>query len=438
MRIVPKVEAECEDAATTDDADPQEGVSRASVADRIEELTLSNGIRVALYHDATLPSVNLSATWACGLLSETEASNGVNGLIASLLTQGAGPLNSQEFSQRKEDLGISIAASSGNNSSSICLRTLNDAWDESLELLGYVFESPHFDADALERERATKLAQWEQMQLDPISMAFAEVRERLFIGTPYHLNALGSETSLKALTREDLQAHFETQFLQGVPYVAVSGDFDRKTIVEDLERLFKNFSYEGLQARAVQPTPESGSYELSLPKEQAVLVQAYESFGVGAEQVFVLELLQEYLGDMAGPLFGKIREELGLVYYVNVSQFQGLGTGLFAFYLGTSEEQLPLAKEALTGEIQTLCDTLVADDVLDQIKAGWLSNFALGAQSNEAIANSCALAMALGRDVRETYQKADKIQAVTAEDIREVCRELFARDAVAVTVLPES
>ena len=54
---------------------------------------------------------------------------------------------------------------------------------------------------------------------------------------------------------------------------------------------------------------------------------------------------------MAGPLFTRLREELGLAYYVNATQFHGLGAGLFAFYVGTAPDQADVARRELLAQI---------------------------------------------------------------------------------------
>ena len=437
IRLLPK-ETESSKTGTTATPDSTASEQKQTSENSVEELTLSNGLKVALYADSTLPSIHVALTWACGLLSETKETNGINGLIASLLTQGAGPLSSAEFSDQKETLGISISSSSGNNSSSIYLKTLNDTWAESCELLGYILKNPHFEPEALERERATKIAQWEQLQLDPVGTAFGEIRKRLFAGTAYQLQSVGNEQSLKTIDRDTLIEHYRTHYQEGSPCISVSGSFDRETILADLEALLKDFNYQAPTNRDVSINPDYGDYELSLPREQAVHIHAYSSYGAESKHLPTMDLLQEYLGDMAGPLFETIREDLGLAYYINVSQFQGMGTGLFGFYLGTSLEQLPEAKEALEKEIEKLKTNLIPDDILSSLKTSWISGHLLNEQSNEAIAQSCALNLALGKPANDSFDKLNQIKSVTAEQIQQVCRELFEQKSVTVSVLPEA
>ena len=80
------------------------------------------------------------------------------------------------------------------------------------------------------------------------------------------------------------------------------------------------------------------------------------------DDIYALDLLHNWCSDMAGPLFTKIREELGLAYYCSATQFHGHDTGFFGFYLGTSPEQLELAKDELLKAIETIASNGYFDE----------------------------------------------------------------------------
>ena len=50
--------------------------------------------------------------------------------------------------------------------------------------------------------------------------------------------------------------------------------------------------------------------------------------------------VQEACSDLGSRLFLRIREKLGLAYYVGAQNFLGLAPGYFAFYVGTAPEQV--------------------------------------------------------------------------------------------------
>src|SRR5207245_1586338 len=66
---------------------------------------------------------------------------------------------------------------------------------------------------------------------------------------------------------------------------------------------------------------------------------------------YALELIDEASSDLGSPLFIRIREQMGLAYYVGAAQIQALVPGLFAFYLGTDPEKIEPVKQAFLDEI---------------------------------------------------------------------------------------
>ena len=69
---------------------------------------------------------------------------------------------------------------------------------------------------------------------------------------------------------------------------------------------------------------------------------------------YALELLQEACSDLGSRLFLRIRDHLGLAYYVGAQNFLGLKPGYFAFYVGTMPEKVDLVEKELLREAELL------------------------------------------------------------------------------------
>ena len=69
---------------------------------------------------------------------------------------------------------------------------------------------------------------------------------------------------------------------------------------------------------------------------------------------YPLELIQEACSDLGSRLFIRVREKLGLAYYVGAQNFVGLAPGYFAFYAGTMPEKAMLVESELLKETELL------------------------------------------------------------------------------------
>jgi zinc protease len=139
---------------------------------------------------------------------------------------------------------------------------------------------------------------------------------------------------------------------------------------------------------------------------------------------------------MAGPLFTRIREELGLAYYVSSNQFHGIGTGLYTSFLGTSPEQLDLAHRELEATLETLAETGLTQDELDRARTAALSSHALDEQSLASQARQNALDTILGLGPGHSEQVLEQMKALPLAELNRFTKELFSRESVTTIVAP--
>ncbi len=412
-------------------------LTATSGPEKISEHVLSNGLRVILQRDPTVPAVYSQTSLLAGSLSESPESAGLNSLLSRLLTKGTSTRDAQEVAETLEDLGASIGAAAGNNTlmlSSYCLR---DDLPIIVDLLGDIIREPSFPNKAIEREKATLIAGLEEQLEDPASRAFREMRHQLWNGQGYGVPSSGTVDSLKSLDRLAISAQHSKYFTATNMVCAFFGDLEPEATLEALEKSLSALPVGTPPSFGDLPTAQAGEHDIKLDKEQAVLAIGFPGLAQDDPRRFALELIDAYCSDMAGPLFTRIREELGLAYYVSTSQFLGLNTGLFAFYLGTAPEQLELAHCELQGEITKLVEHGIPADALKRVKANVEAQEALRNQSPSARARMAALDVLWGHSAHYHLFQSERLNIVTAEEIHEIAKDLFAEDkATIVTVSP--
>ncbi|MDP7497691.1 MAG: insulinase family protein, partial [Roseibacillus sp.] len=222
--------------------------------------------------------------------------------------------------------------------------------------------------------------------------------------------------------------------------LAVFGDIDPDATADLCERIFASLP-EGSAIEADSGTgQETSSGEISrhLAKEQAVIAIGYPGAHITSEDIPALELIHEYCSNMAGPLFTRLREELGLAYYVNATQFHGLGSGLFAFYVGTAPDQADVARRELLAQIEILTQEGIPENPLAHAKTSVLASDALENQSNHSMAQVCALNTLFGLGPLHHLEHAERIKSLTGEEILATARRYFGRDPVIATVSPQA
>ena len=402
--------------------------------------SLENGLTLLLRPDPRVPTVSFQGAFNTGRHVENPENCGINLLHASLLTKGTDHYTEGDFADRAESLGANIRASAGNNTSIISSFCLQPDVATVLELCGGALSSPSFDEGALGREKEVQRADLLESLQDPLKTSFRLLRESLFGYQNYGLPMLGTEESLNNIDRGMLQEHHQKFITPENGVLAIFGDINPGQIIEICNRVFASLP-KGRKSNAPgdeasQPSPSDILHNLN--KEQTVVTVGYPGAHITSEDIPALEVIHEYCSNMAGPLFTRMREELGLAYYVNATQFHGFGKGLFAFYIGTAPDKAALARQELLTQIEILTQEGIAENRLSHTKTSVLAGDALENQSNHAMAQMCALNTLFGLGPLHHLAHAEKIQSLSREDILRTARKYFGKDPVIVTVGPDS
>ena len=280
-------------------------------------------------------------------------------------------------------------------------------------------------ADIVQHRGVSQIAALEEALTDPLHTCFAQLRSTHYSGNGYGLDALGTLDSLTKINRQDLAAHHSRHFNASNITLAIAGDFDPARMIALIENQLATLPT-GKPWTAPSSNISSGkTAEVSLPKKQAVLAIAYPGSDINGPHRHALAFLQEYASDMAGPLFGRIREELGLAYRVGASQFLGYDTGMFFFYLATSPDQLDLARNELIREIEKIAENGIPEEAFERVRSTALSGLAIQQQSPSSNARHAALDLLFGHPA-DTHLKLPEIYSnMSAEQVKKTAKELF-------------
>jgi len=190
-------------------------------------------------------------------------------------------------------------------------------------------------------------------------------------------------------------------------------------------------------AHPAAPLSKTETVESRKEKAQGVIMVGYRGADLFSPDRYALELIDEASSDLGSRFFIRIREQMGLAYYVGASQMQGLVPGLFAFYLGTDPQKIEPVKTALLDEIRKLASDGLTNEELTRAKKKLIGQQEIANQSNDSFGYHCALDELYGLGF-DYYKKLEHdVDAVTLEDIKRVAVKYF-RDQpyVLATVRP--
>src|SRR5207248_2103466 len=415
-------------------------VSKPATVTEIQKFELSNGLRLLVREDPRLPLVSMSAVFRSGLLAETPEINGITRLTARVLVKGTKTRTAEQIADQIEAIGGSISTDAGNNSMSVSVHVMKPDLKTGADLLADVLLNANFPDKAVEREKQVQLAGIKQEEEQLTAVARNILRQALFTDHPYALRANGSADSVKRLTQKDLVAFRDNYIVAKNGVISVFGNVNAAEVKHLFEQTLGKMKSGALALTHAHPPAaiaKTENVESNKDKAQGVIMVGYRGVDMFDMDRHALELIDEASSDLGSRFFVRIRENMGLAYYVGASQMQGLVPGLFAFYLGTDPQKIEPVKTALLDEIGKLASEGLTPEELTRAKRKFIGQHQIAMQSNDSFGYQCALdeLYGLGFDYYKNLER--DTEAVTLDEIKRAAAKYF-RDQpyVLATVRP--
>src|SRR5262249_39262094 len=119
----------------------------------VVRVKLPSGARLIVKRDQAVGLVAFRAVWVGGLRYEDEKSNGINHLLAQLVTRGTKTRTGAEIAHEVEAMAGSMGGFSGKNSFGFRGEMLSRDWARGLEIFADCILNPKFTDEDLEKER---------------------------------------------------------------------------------------------------------------------------------------------------------------------------------------------------------------------------------------------------------------------------------------------
>src|SRR5215216_1469698 len=185
---------------------------------------LTNGATLIVSERHNLPLVSFTMTFVGGSNQfEPAGRRGVASLTASMLSEGTTTKTGDQLSDALQLLGTNVGAGIGGEEGTISFVSTTKNFDATLAILADMMLNSTFPAEALERLRARTLVNLTQAKDQP-AVVSAQVFARVLYGEAHPYGQRMTETSVKAITRDDIVAFQKAYFQPGRAIVTVVGD----------------------------------------------------------------------------------------------------------------------------------------------------------------------------------------------------------------------
>ncbi len=415
------------------------GVSRKDAVQRFE---LKNGLTLLVQENPRLPLVSIRAGFLAGVPAETEANAGVTQVSASMLLKGTKTRSAAQIAEEMENRGGSLHCASDAHRFVFGTDVVRGDEMDGLALIADLIQNATLPAAQLIEVKKHQIANIQEEKEDPLTVAMRYARSQIFAGESFARTALGTEASVKSLKVETCRAMLKQSLVGSNGVISIVGDVKTAEIRKQVEASFGKLPRGEKRDIAPLAAPKKlkpSIQTLNMEKEQAVLVIGFRGVGLHHADSQALMLIDEACSDMGSRLFNRIREELGLAYYVGAQQFSALGAGAFYFYVGTDPLKIDLAQQEMLRLIEELAKDGLTADELQRAKTSWRSSWLRAQQGNAGLADSYGWNELNGNGFTHFERLPAMIAAITDKDIRRVAKTYLSKaSAFVVRVMPKA
>ncbi len=393
----------------------------------IQHWTTSNGVKVLFVESHNLPMLDVRLSFRAASSRDGELP-GISSLVNGLLVEGSGELDASEVAEGFESVGAVLGHDSLRDMAWLSLRTLTDAklLDPVVDLFSRVVAQPSFPDQAIERDRRAMLAALAQRQETIGSVTEDHFYQTLYAGHPYAIGKQGTVETIKAISKQDLQAFHQRYYVARNANLSLVGDLtlaQAKAVAEKLTARLK-------PGQAAEPIPlahapqHGKTVQVDFKTTQTHILQGLPVLTRNDPDYYALYLGNHILGGsgFSSRLMQKIREDRGLVYSVYSYFLPMEGKGPFQMGLQTRNDQVGEAAGLLNQLLEEFIQQGPTEEELEHAKKNITGGFALKIDSNKKIVDYLALIDFYDMPLDYLDRFNNEIMTVDAAQIRDAFR----------------
>ncbi len=398
--------------------------------------SLPNGIRVI--HKQTA-----ARTGHCGLIinagsrDEKPHQQGLAHFIEHCIFKGTERRKTFHILSRLDSVGGEINAYTTKEHTCVYASFLDRHLSRAVDLIADICFHSTFPEKEMRKERDVIIDEIHSYRDTPAEMIFDDFEEQVFSRHSIGRNILGTEESVRKLSREDVFDLIGRRYRTDQMVFASVGPASPARIKKVAERFFGEVP---ASAADNDRTPFRSYYPQQVEVEREVhqthLMMGNMAYHAGEEKKTGLVLLNNLLGGpaMNSRLNLHVREKHGIAYHIESSYTAYSDTGLFQIYLGTDDRVRAKAEQLVLKELKSLRDKKLGTTQLHMAKQQLIGQIALNQESGSGTMLTLGKSFLMYGKVDSLDEVYHRIEAISAEELLEIANEILSPDALSTLV----
>ncbi len=390
---------------------------------------LSNGLKVITIHMADTPTVTVLVMVEAGSEYERKEQNGISHFLEHMCFKGTTLRpTALDISKELDSIGANYNAFTSDEYTGYYAKSAPKHVHKIFNVVSDLYLNPVFDHKEIEKEKGVIIEEI-NMYKDLPHRHVQELFLKLLYGDqPAGWSIAGTRETVQAVKRDDFIEYRSHHYVPEATTVIVAGNFDDKKIQKDILATFGHIprSKKDKKPKVVEVQSNPAIILEDRKTDQAHLVLGVRGYPITSPKTPALRILNAVLGaGMSSRLFQKLREEMGVGYYVRSSYEPMIDHGIFSVSVGSDVKRVEEVITAVIVELNKLKTELVSKEELQKTKDYLIGTMLLGLESSDAVAEFYGYQEVLRHELRTPADIIKEIKSVTAEQIKAEAKKIF-------------
>lgn len=400
---------------------------------------LDNGLRIITAPQKDNPAVTVLVLVETGSKYEAKDINGISHFLEHMCFKGTKKRpKAIDISTELDSIGASYNAFTGFEYTGYYAKVDKKHFEIALDVVSDIYLNQIFDPEEIKKESGVVIEEINMYEDIPMRRVQEIFTTLLYGDQPAGWDIGGRKEVIARLERDDFIKYLKDHYMASATTVVIAGSIDEKETLEKAKKYFEGIATgekkDKLPVKEHQEKP--GLLTRQKESDQTHFVLGARAYGLSDSRRFAVDVLADILGGgMSSRLWRVVRGEMGAAYYVRADNEELTDHGYLATSAGVHNEKLLPVVKAILKEFEKLKEEEVGKEELKKSKDHIVGGLMLGLETSDSVASFYGMQEILKKEIITPTEVAERIQKVTAKEIKEVAEDIFTNEGLNLAVI---
>lgn len=404
-----------------------------------QKKVFKNGLRAIVVPMPESPTVTTLVLVEAGSHYEEKKQNGVSHFLEHMCFKGTENRPSPSLIAHELDaLGAESNAFTWYEFTGYYAKARAKNFTKIFDVIADLYLNPIIQKDELEKERGViieEINMYEDLPMRNVSRLLDEV---MYGDQPAGRSVLGTKEIIRTIKREDFVSYRDAHYVPEATTVVIAGNVVPAEAFKQIEKQFGSLTRQSAPKKPrVKDTQKAPAIKVHYKKShQAHFQLGFRSLTANDKNLPILAVLRAVLGQgMSSRLFRKLREEMGVCYYVKTDVETHSDHGKFIIASGVDISRINLVLTTILDELRHIQKESITEEELQKAKEYHLGTMVMGLEASDEVAEYFGAKEILHTPLTTPEEYIKEVRRVTPRQVQKLAKEIFKHRSLNLAVI---